>query len=139
MREIAANQEELLTGHTSVKEASLNQESTDTQKWVLGALIVIGIGITFWYFGGSSDATLMTDLTNSIGKQSTELTKTVLTRVNELETAQIAANTDRDKVLLDALESIQNRLLKSVSDLSNQLARSQDAKFTADDFFRNRK
>lgn len=82
---------------------------------------------------------MITDLTNSIGKQSTELSKTVLTRVNELETTQIAANADRDKVLLNALESVQNRLLKSVSDLSNQLARSQDAKFSVDDLFKNRK
>lgn len=32
LREIAANQEELLAGHTPVKEASLSQESPDTQK-----------------------------------------------------------------------------------------------------------
>jgi len=139
LREIAANQEELLASHTSAKEVSSNQESTGAQKWVIGALIVVGVGITFWYFGGSGDAILIKDLTNSLGTQSTDLTKTVLDRVKELETAQIAENTDRNKVLLDALESIQNRLLKSVSDLSNQLARSQDVKFNVDDIFKSRK
>jgi hypothetical protein len=77
----------------------------------------MGVEIAFWYFVGSSDATLMIDLTNSVGTQSTELTKLVLDRANKLETAQITENVGRNKVLLDALESIQNRLLKFVSDL----------------------